>query len=952
MDIRGPRPTHRRTQRPWTGVFLTIVASVVMLLGLLSLMAVSTSAVDGGTLPSASFATKPLSPAAPIPPPEGYPKLNLSTKTVTPTLTNTGGDILTYTVEIRNTGATTATNTTLVDTLPTGASYTGGVWTSHGLPPVINGDTLSWTGEVGFDTVVVITFNVQLDPAFSGTLRNTAVISDPLFAHPVTVTAETVVTDEPILALDKTSSSAKPGANKPLFYTLQVTNWGQPATNEPITITDQIPLNTILRSVGPDGVSNGDVVTWTRHVTLELGQSSTFTFSVDVGDVPSGTVIANEHYAVTAPFGVTAGEPYTVTIVDPIFLLSKRVWPDPPGSNREMTYTLKLLNVGSMATDLLVTDRVPAGVSYVHGGSLVLDVVSWSLPELDTGKSAQFSFTVSISDVMNVPIVNDDYGVCSAEGVCAPGEVLTSVVQGPIFETFATVFPIAKKPGGEPVTPTLRVQNVGHGNAIAATVVLTFYRMSLTDDDIWGYLPDGSSVTLKRGPDCSDKCRTFPWSGDIAHGESVTFTVPNGISTIGGTEGDRYIATIIVTDSLANMTTPTATARAEGKITHFASVVPLKSAPAVIGREQLLTYTIHANNRAFVTDLPPILTDTLPFSTTFVRASDGGVTQTISDTTFVSWTLPLLGPGDEVVRTFTVRTDKNLVSGTKIVNRDYAAFGYGNIVTDAVTSGPPVTTTVQEIGLVDSFKTVTPQLALPGAGNVLTYEIHLVNSSGLTLTDVTAYDLLPWAASTYRRDAVASAGELVSDIISVDWQGNVGPYSEVVFTASVLVDTDFEGALTNTVVISHPDLLSSIERHAVAYVTTQPVLLIRKSATPDPVSLDKRLTYRLWVTNLGQQATALVITDVVPNNVTYVPDSASSGGLPDGEAIRWNWPVLEPGEQIQVSFQVTVEQGTRVVNARYGVRSSEGVSALGSELVTLVQGGGKIYLPLVVKQAS
>jgi uncharacterized repeat protein (TIGR01451 family) len=952
MCIRDPQLTHRQVRQPWIYALLTFAASVVALLGLLSLVTILSAAAHSDARPSATFQVEPLSPSAPIPPPAGYPKLSLSTKTVTPTLAATGGAVLTYTVEIRNTGATTATNTTLVDTLPSGASYTGDAWASHGPSPVINGDTLSWTGEVGFDTMVVVTFGVQLDPAFSGTLRNTAIISDPLCAQPITVTADTVVTDEPILVIEKTSSPAKPGANKPLSYELQVTNWGQPAINEPITVTDQVPLNTSLRSVGPDGITDGSIVTWTRQINLELGETTNFTFSVDVGDVPSGTVITNENYAVAASFGVKAGEPYTVTIVDPIFLLSKQVWPDPPGSNREMTYTLKLLNVGSLATGLIVTDRVPAGVNYVHGGSLVLDVVSWNLPELDTGKSAQFTFSVSISDVMNVPIVNDDYGVCSAEGVCAPGEVLTSVVQGPIFETFASVFPIAKKPGGEPVTPTLRVQNVGHGNAIAATVVLTFYRMSLTDDDIWAYLPDGSSVTLKRGPDCGDKCRTFPWSGDIAHGESVTFTVPGGISTIGGEEGDEYIATIIVTDSLSNMTTPTATAQARGKITHFASVVPLKSAPAVIGRGQLLTYTIHATNRAFVTDLPPILTDTIPLSTTFVRASDGGMTQTISDTTFVSWTLPLLGPGDEVVRTFTVRTDKNLVSGTQIVNSDYAAFGYGNIVTGAVTSGPAVTTTVQEIGLVDSFKTVTPQLALPGPGNVLTFEVHLVNSSGLTLTGVTAYDLLPWAASTYRRDAVADAGELVSDIISVDWQGDIGPYSEVVLTASVLVDTDFEGTLTNTVVISHPDLLSSVERHAIAYVTTQPVLFIQKSATPDPVSLDERLTYRLQVTNLGQQATALVITDVVPNNVTYVPDSASSGGLPDGEIIRWNWPVLEPGEQVQVSFQVTVEQGTRVVNARYGVRSFEGVSALGSQLVTFVRGGGKIYLPLIAKQAS
>jgi hypothetical protein len=152
----------------------------------------------------------------------------------------------------------------------------------------------------------------------------------------------------------------------------------------------------------------------------------------------------------------------------------------------------------------------------------------------------------------------------------------------------------------------------------------------------------------------------------------------------------------------------------------------------------------------------------------------------------------------------------------------------------------------------------------------LPYPVHLVNSSALALSDVTAYDLLPWAASTYRRDAVASSGQILSDIVSIAWQGDIAPLSEVVLTASVLVDAHFEGALTNTVVISHPYLPEPVVRHAVAYVTSKPVLFIEKSASPDPVGLGKPLTYRLRVTNLGQQATALVITDCCGQRPTYL----------------------------------------------------------------------------------
>ena len=50
--------------------------------------------------------------ADPIDPPEGYPKLNLSVKTVTPTLAPTDGHTLQYHIEIRNTGAYMAEDAT------------------------------------------------------------------------------------------------------------------------------------------------------------------------------------------------------------------------------------------------------------------------------------------------------------------------------------------------------------------------------------------------------------------------------------------------------------------------------------------------------------------------------------------------------------------------------------------------------------------------------------------------------------------------------------------------------------------------------------------------------------------------------------------------------------------------------------------------------------------------
>ena len=902
----------------------------------------------------ASRASRPIVYAEPLP--AGTPKLILSTKSVTPTVVAPGPVTLTYNIRLLNTGAWTATATSLVDVLPASITYIdGSAQASSGQPPTVQNGVLAWNGDVGFDSAVEITFSAGLSSAFtSGQVLNSAVVSNSQIATPITLTAVTTVTDAPILTVGKSSMPAQPGPDKPMVYTLAVVNQGQPAVNLPITVTDRVPLSTTVLSVGPDGVSGGGAVTWTRAVTLALGETSAFTFSVMVGNVPSGTVISNADYQVADPQGgVAAGALYTVTVVNPSLSLSKATWPDPPGSNREMTYTLTLLNAGSQATGLVVTDRVPSGVTYLRGGVLSSGVVSWSLPSLDTGASAEFTYTVYISDVMNVPIINRDYQACSAEGICQAGRPLTSTVGGPAFEARVVLDPIAKKPGGGggPVTPTLIVRNLGPGNATNATAALYFENISVSANDLYVTPTIGTPPPFPSPLICGvDKC--YIWTGSLGVGETISFTTITGQSTIGGDEGSPYTATVVISDSLSNVSTAPITGTAAGKITHFSNLLATKSAPPVVGRGSLMTYTLNVFNSGLATDLPPVLTDTVPLSTSVVSVSDSGVTQIVGSSpprTVISWTLPALNPGGTVDRSFTVRVFDNLVSGTQILNDDYRTTWYEiNASAFYSKTGAPVTTTVQEVGLIDSYKQVAPTVTRPGPANVLTYSLHIVNSSPVSLTGVAVYDVLPWQSSTYQRDAVAGAGSVVSDIVTLRWTGDVAAFASQVVTFSVRVDPDYRGPVTNTATITHPSLLSPVVVSAVAYVTDQPVLFIGKSASPDPVEAGSELAYTLAVVNAGQQATGLVITDVIPSNTSYVPGSATASGQLAGSQIRWETPVLKPGEGRTFAFRVKVNGGQEVVNEQYAVTSAEGISATGARVVTQIS-GHKIYLPIVTK---
>ena len=665
----------------------------------------------------------------------------------------------------------------------------------------------------------------------------------------------------------------------------------------------------------------------------------------------------NSNYQVeNALSGIVAGEIYTVTVLDPILFLYKETVPFPPGSNQNVVYMLTVLNKGSLATNLQIVDTIPSGVTYVSGGTHVGNTVRWTLPRLDTGESAQVSFTAYIGDVAEVPVLNDDYQVCSAEGVCQAGLPLTSIVKGPTFEAEAFVDPIAKKPGGGggPVTPTLTIKNLGPGYALNATATLYFERISVSLNDM---LVIPNSGSLATGPECGDKCVAYRWMGNLGIGQVITFTTIEGQSTIGGEEGTIYTATVVVSDTLGAFTTEPISATATGKITHFANLIPEKTAPLVIGAGQNMTYTIHVFNSGLSTDVPPYptLTDTVPSSTSLLTISDGGESFTIGGSTVVSWTLPAISPGDRLSRSYSVAVDEGLISGTLIVNDDYRTSWYdlGASITQTFVlsnTGEPITTVVKEVGLINSYKTVTPTLSFPGEDNPLTFVIHVVNTSPAPLTGVQLHDLLPWQSSTYQRDAVTTGGSVISDIVSIDWSGDVAPLSEKLITFTVQVDPWYQGAVTNTAYISHTSLLDEVAAQAVAYITRDPVLHITKEASPSPVYSGSDLLYTLLITNLGQQATELVVTDTIPTNTNFVPYSASGNGQLYSNQVRWEFPVLPAGEQQELSFRVRVSGFDDIVNSSYRVSSAEGASDVGEPVITKVLGLLRVFLPVVMRR--
>jgi len=92
-----------------------------------------------------------------------------------------------------------------------------------------------------------------------------------------------------------------------------------------------------------------------------------------------------------------------------------------------------------------------------------------------------------------------------------------------------------------------------------------------------------------------------------------------------------------------------------------------------------------------------------------------------------------------------------------------------------------------------------------------------------------------------------------------------------------------------------------------------PVLTLTKSASPTSARPGDTVHYTLMYNNTGTAAaTNVVLTDVLPAQLTYVAGSANAGGTytDSTRTLSWNLGTVNPGQPMEIVFQATVNVGT------------------------------------------
>ncbi|RQO77925.1 hypothetical protein DBR40_08170, partial [Pedobacter sp. KBW01] len=190
-------------------------------------------------------------------------------------------EILTYALQVRNTGGSALNGVTITDELPAGLTYVPGSVSGYG---TVTGNSLKWTINMQPNSSTVLTFDAKVTPDVNSynTIKNVATMTAP---------NGTVIKPEVIMDVDKsadlvitkelmTKGEIRTGSD--VTYKITVTNKGaNKATG--VTVTDR--LTTLIDAPKEITVTVGTTTysTTTRDFvwlvgSLDLNQSATLTF--------------------------------------------------------------------------------------------------------------------------------------------------------------------------------------------------------------------------------------------------------------------------------------------------------------------------------------------------------------------------------------------------------------------------------------------------------------------------------------------------------------------------------------------------------------------------------------------------------------------------------------------------------------------------------------------------
>lgn len=427
----------------------------------------------------------------------------IGTKTVD-LVFSTIGDVLNYTILIKNTGNYLLSSVYFVDTLSSGGTFIPGTVYIDGInyptySPIIGFDLPNLiagnTSKVQFQTSVAV---LPSPPVITNYAISNAkcVITQTGKTIEVTALTNTTTTNVVIgsLSIAKAVDKMYARVSDIVTYSNVITNNGNTDAKS-ILFKDllQAELSFVTGSVQIGGISYPDLNPNTGFALADLVKGASVTVSFDavinalpVPPVVNNTSVATFRYQIdpsgTVYTGSSTSNTVSTNVVKAQVNAVKNVDKTIATVGDDLTYTITLTNTGNVAAnDIIFTDIPATGASFKAGTVIVNGVaqssynpvVGFSVPSIPTGSVATIQFKVT---VVSVPTTNTIINTATASysylvdpkqppynSTTISNPVTTNIALGKlevnkvVDKAYATI--------GDKLTYTITMKNVGNINA-------------------------------------------------------------------------------------------------------------------------------------------------------------------------------------------------------------------------------------------------------------------------------------------------------------------------------------------------------------------------------------------------------------------------------------------------------------------------------------------------------
>ncbi|TMD02445.1 MAG: DUF11 domain-containing protein, partial [Chloroflexi bacterium] len=313
------------------------------------------------------------------------------------------GELLTYDITVANTGPDDATNVTVLDTWPAGATFASATL-SQGVYGLVGTAVVGSLGTITRGSTATV--HITVVPTTTGVITNSVRVASDQFDPDTTnntVSASTTIIPGADLSVTKSAGAVgRIGVGSEIPFTLTVSNHG-PSPASAVRLTDTLPASMTFDHFfgGITGTYSAGVVTW-DFGSLASGASRTVLFSAIINEVGISTDIAQ--------VASTTGDPNPANNIATLdvralptadLALTKTAAPSPAHVGERLTYTLTVSNSGpSDAEGVVLTDTLPETVTFDSAsssqGSFVLaaGMVTFDLGVLSSGSAVSVEIVV------------------------------------------------------------------------------------------------------------------------------------------------------------------------------------------------------------------------------------------------------------------------------------------------------------------------------------------------------------------------------------------------------------------------------------------------------------------------------------------------------------------------------------------------------------------------------